>query len=380
MTCRCWGVCMVELEEMTWREYQGMVRDAARGPGIPVFGTFELTPLCNFACRMCYVRLAPEQMRSRGRLRSAGVWLRVADEAREMGMAGVTLTGGEALTHPDFPEIYTGLSDRGLIISVLSNGSLVNDVALDLFTERPPSHMRFTLYGSSNETYERLCGAPHGFDDVMRSLRALRERGIGFSLAFTGTALNIADLEDVERIAEELGVGLIKTTNLVPAIRGAASDADDLRTELPPRPTRGRVPRREASRPPRRRDPKDPFARCLSYRSSFWLDWDGSMELCAFMSSCGTRPFEDGFAAAWGQLLERLSAITVPEACEGCSVRGFCSACPGVLEAEAGGPSRTSEKYCGRARDLAARSALVREGDGNHEEGLHDPYDEGLCD
>lgn len=371
---------MAGLEDMTWREYQGMVRDAARGPGIPVFGTFELTPLCNFACRMCYVRLSPEQMRSRGRLRTAGEWLRVADEAREMGMVGVTLTGGEALTHPDFAEIYTGLSDRGLIISVLSNGALVHDEALDLFTERPPSHMRFTLYGSSNETYERLCGAPHGFDDVMRSLRALRERGIGFSLAFTGTSLNIADYEGVERIAEELGVGLVRTTNLVPAVRGAKSEAAALRTEPPRRPRAEGAPRREPPRPQRHRDREGPFARCLSYRSSFWLDWDGGMELCAFMSSCGTRPFEDGFGVAWGQLLERLSAITFPDECPGCPVRGHCLACPGVLEAESGSPMGTSEKYCSRVRDLAARCAPVAKGETDHEEGLYDAHDEGLCD
>ena len=29
--------------------------------GIPLNGTFELTPLCNMNCRMCYVRMGREQ-------------------------------------------------------------------------------------------------------------------------------------------------------------------------------------------------------------------------------------------------------------------------------------------------------------------------------
>ena len=39
--------------------------------GIPVLGAFELTPRCNFQCKMCYVRLTPEEMRPLGRERTA---------------------------------------------------------------------------------------------------------------------------------------------------------------------------------------------------------------------------------------------------------------------------------------------------------------------
>ena len=33
----------------------------AREKGIPLNGQFELTPLCNFDCRMCYTHLTKEQ-------------------------------------------------------------------------------------------------------------------------------------------------------------------------------------------------------------------------------------------------------------------------------------------------------------------------------
>ena len=29
--------------------------------GLPISGTFELTPLCNMDCKMCYVRLSKAQ-------------------------------------------------------------------------------------------------------------------------------------------------------------------------------------------------------------------------------------------------------------------------------------------------------------------------------
>ena len=37
----------------------------ARDKGIPMGGHFELTPLCNFDCKMCYVHLTKEQLHGR---------------------------------------------------------------------------------------------------------------------------------------------------------------------------------------------------------------------------------------------------------------------------------------------------------------------------
>ena len=42
------------------RKYLGF---KARDRGVPVSGVFELTPLCNLDCKMCYVHLRKEQMR-----------------------------------------------------------------------------------------------------------------------------------------------------------------------------------------------------------------------------------------------------------------------------------------------------------------------------
>ena len=36
---------------------------------IPLNGCFELSPVCNFSCRMCYVRRTPSQLKEEGKLR-----------------------------------------------------------------------------------------------------------------------------------------------------------------------------------------------------------------------------------------------------------------------------------------------------------------------
>ena len=59
---------------------------------------------------------------------------------------------------------------------VLSNGSLINDDVVALFQELPPTNLRITLYGVSDETYERLCGVRDGFDRVIALPAHARQR------------------------------------------------------------------------------------------------------------------------------------------------------------------------------------------------------------
>ena len=58
-----------QLRELNGREVQNFksihsyLEARAKEKGVPLAGQFELTPLCNFSCRMCYVHLNPEQLK-----------------------------------------------------------------------------------------------------------------------------------------------------------------------------------------------------------------------------------------------------------------------------------------------------------------------------
>ena len=54
---------------------------------VPLSGTFELSPGCNFACRMCYVRKTAAEVAAHPReMLRLEDWLRIARQAREEGM------------------------------------------------------------------------------------------------------------------------------------------------------------------------------------------------------------------------------------------------------------------------------------------------------
>lgn len=116
---------------------------------VPISGAFELTPRCNFRCKMCNIRMTPQQMTAIGRERTALEWLEMGRQARDAGLLFLLLTGGEPFLRPDFEEIYTGLTKMGLSISINTNGSLLDDGLRALFRRLPPAMVNVTVYGAS---------------------------------------------------------------------------------------------------------------------------------------------------------------------------------------------------------------------------------------
>ena len=342
---------------LTWKAYADQIWLQARRDCRPVTATFELTPLCNFRCRMCYVRLDPGRLEALGRLRTADEWLDLARQAMELGLYGVTLSGGEPLLHPEFERLYTELSRMGLMVSVLSNGSLITRKHVELFRAYPPASIRITLYGASNETYRRLCGIADGFDRVMAASRMIIDAGLPLSFSFTETSENVGDLDAVLDIARDFDRHIIVASDLNCAVRGASSEADDLRVELDER-----LQSESGSRfTPAKTDKviqqaakegllTGLFRSCRAYRTFFFVDWNGDMENCASMSFCHSKPFEDGFAAAWNDMQENLQRLLLPDRCKTCPDERFCIACPGKRNAESSRPDGIPARYCKEAR------------------------------
>ena len=124
----------------------------------PLSGTFELSPVCNFSCRMCYVRKTAAEVAASPRpIMTLDRWLELARQARDAGMLYLLLTGGEPLLWPDFWPLYEQLHDMGFVISINTNGSLIDQAAVERLTKRPPMRMNITMYGASDETYFKLC-------------------------------------------------------------------------------------------------------------------------------------------------------------------------------------------------------------------------------
>ena len=187
--------------------------------GLPISGTFELTSRCNFNCPMCYVHMTNDQIRESGKRElTAKEWLDIAKEAKDRGMIFVLLTGGEPLVREDFFEIYQGMKSMGLYISINTNASLLKGEVLERFIVDPPYRFNISLYGGSDETYQRMCGLPR-YSEVIENIRKLKETGIDVSLNLSITPYNCEDMEKIYKDAVELDVNVKAASYMYPSIR-----------------------------------------------------------------------------------------------------------------------------------------------------------------
>lgn len=356
-----------QMVEPLWSTY---IHQKGARLGLPVTGTFELTPRCNFNCNMCYVHQTETQAAQGGRRElTTAEWLAIAEEARKAGMVFLLLTGGEPLLRPDFPELLHALKNMGFLVSVNSNGSLLRGKLLEAVKQDPPLRFNITLYGGSNAAYERLCGRAM-FQEVVDNLRALKDAGIPVRLNVSVTPDNKDDVPEIFRLARELGLHTKASTYMYPPVRlgdGRPGDAphrfapeDAARYMLLCREQQFTLEELRASAagvPLSDGDECTGNAEgepvlCRAGRSSFWLTWDGRMIPCGMMASPGTPVLEQGFSAAWRSVRTEVEAIRLPAACAGCALRRHCNLCAASCFAETGDYDRKPNYICSLTHTL----------------------------
>lgn len=327
--------------------------------GIPVTGIFELTPRCNLQCKMCYVRLTPEEMVPLGQERTTEEWLSMAREARDNGLVFLLLTGGEPTLREDFCELYEALAQMGLSISINTNGTRITPELRQLWHRLPPAQINLTLYGTGREDYAALCGNPNAFDAVIEALDWLQSEGILVHLNTTIVPTNYHKWEQLEAFAKNRSLELRMTTYCFPPTRrdlscfqrlepeeaGALLVKDTLYREGPEGVLRKA---RDLDTPLPRTCELDNGApiSCLAGRSQFWINWNGNMTPCAMLTTPVTSPFREGFLPAWERMKELCSPIRLCPDCVDCPDRKSCMNCAAVTFAETGDFAGKPEYMC----------------------------------
>ena len=169
----------------------------------PINGSLELLPLCNMNCDMCYVRLSKAEMEQKGRLRTKEEWISLARQMKDAGTLFLLLTGGEPLLFPEFKELYKELQNMGMILTINSNGTLINEEWADFFAKHKPRRINITLYGADDQAYGKLCHYPAGFQKTVNAIRMLRDREIDVKINGSITSKNEEDIKKILDIAKQ---------------------------------------------------------------------------------------------------------------------------------------------------------------------------------
>ena len=315
----------------------------------PLNTTFELTPFCNFSCVMCYVRLNKEMAHKQGEMLTAEQWLDIARQAKDAGTLNLTLTGGEPLTHPDFWKIYAELNKMGFLIYLLSNGSLIDEQAIENFRIYGMPHIvKLTVYGASDETYKKICGSTDGFTRVSKAIDLLKEAGVPVKLTSTIVKENACDLQQIYAFAREKGLPMQHTISVHKSSRGSLNSAESSRFEFADFPEEITLKALEESKFP----PIDsPFAWCASRGQNLVVTWHGHFQLCTTLSEPYVQ-YSGNLLSDFHKLDKLLDEIKSPDECQDCEWKEFCQRCPGILCSESGHPEKIDKAFCLMAKRL----------------------------
>ena len=187
----------------------------------PFSAGFELTAKCNLNCIHCYANCDRKHQDF-----TTEEFKHIFDELTDHGMIEAYFTGGEIFTRPDFDEIYTYAKKKGVILVLLSNITLLNQHHIDLFKEYPLELMSTTMYGYSEETYERITGVKGSFKRFMDALELLRKNDIRYELKFVTMKQNVEDLYKVREFGKQLGVEMVVSTGIHPESDGSLDPMD----------------------------------------------------------------------------------------------------------------------------------------------------------
>ena len=344
----------------TFNKFERFLDLKAREKGVPIMGQFELTPLCNFNCRMCYAHLTKEQLHNQ-QVMTVEQWKNLIHQAFDMGMFRATLTGGECLSYPGFKEIYLYLHSLGCEVSVLTNGALLDEQWVQFFLKHRPIRIQITLYGNNEEAYERVTGRRQ-FNTVIDHIKRIREAKLPLEITTTPNQYLGEDIIDTIRAAKEQCPFL----NINPSIftpreeTGRSGQKDDIGNELYVRAYRkamemegiqpGEIP--EEKLPPIGGPCHECAERgieCAAGMSAFAIDWKGTMRLCNRIGQYEAYPMEVGFREAWKEIHEiAANWPRVPE-CEGCAYRQACNNCAAEMLQYAE-PGKQPIEMCERTR------------------------------
>lgn len=336
------------MEQLSYGAFSADLHQRQAGERAPLQVSIEVTRRCPLECLHCYNNLPMGDMEAKRRELSKEEHFRMLDELVEMGCFWLLYTGGEIFARKDFLEIYTYAKKKGFLITLFSNGTIINEQIADYLAEWPPFAIEITLYGRTQETYEALTAIPGSYDRCLRGIKLLKERGLPLKLKTVATSVNKHEVTAMRRFAEEeLGVEFKMDGQINPridcsqsplAVRLTPEEVVALDMSAPKGVSEYRkLAKRDFENPPSLAQ-IDTMYFCGGGMNSFAINAYGEIGICVIsqQETFGIRGV--GVKAVWEESLLQLRnrKRTRMTKCVQCRIQSLCGMCPANGEMENG--------------------------------------------
>ncbi len=166
---------------------------------------WNCTRACNLSCKHCYASADGSKAQDELSTEEAKEFI---DDLADHNVPVLLFSGGEPLMRDDLDELIGYATDKGLRVTISTNGTLITEERAETFEDLGVSYVGISLDGLE-ETHDRFRGSEDAFKRALRGIRNCQDAGQKVGLRFTMTDYNrdeipqIFDLviqEDISRL------------------------------------------------------------------------------------------------------------------------------------------------------------------------------------
>ncbi len=182
----------------------------------PFLIVWDSTSMCNLKCKHCYAnagKLAPEELTTEQRKK-------MVDELYEAGVVALAISGGEPTIRKDFMEIVKYIHNKGMYVSVASNGTLITKEFAKKLKRACVDYIEISLDHTNPEIHDNFRGVKGAWKKTVEGIKNCVDAGIVTCIATTVTKYNYEDIPKMLELAKKLKVDRFIAFNFIPTRRG----------------------------------------------------------------------------------------------------------------------------------------------------------------
>jgi radical SAM protein with 4Fe4S-binding SPASM domain len=182
----------------------------------PFMVSYSITKKCNLKCKHCYSEsveeAAPDELASEEALH-------LVDDLSRWGIGLLIIDGGEPLCREDLLDIVKYASSKRIRTTIGSNGTLIDEAMAKKMVDAGVMAVAISVDGADAATHDSFRGVVGAFEQTIRGIEACRKVGLPFQLNMVIRKDNLSQLEDMLRLAVDLGANAAEVFDLVAAGR-----------------------------------------------------------------------------------------------------------------------------------------------------------------
>ncbi len=193
----------------------------------PFLVVWNYTDACNLRCKHCYQgagKMSKDEL-------SLDERLNIVDQLADNDVVAIAFSGGEALLRDDFWEVARYASNKGLYLSLATNGTLLTKDVVRRLRDVGVEYFEISLDSVDPAKHDAFRGVNGAWERTVAGIKnVVAQEGAYSCIANTITNENYRELDALVAFSRKLGVNRTLIFNFIPVGRG--SDIIDM--DLPP--------------------------------------------------------------------------------------------------------------------------------------------------